>query len=191
MVSTLRSAVTRSTAIRHTDPYTCEGMDAGKRSQSICWTIYSSNRVISRTPARTQFYNIFFFFFFFFLGGGGVGRGGVEWGLTWTSGKSYSETSGYGLNTVNFLFGSCASCMNVINLFIYLFIRYHWVQIFKFLSNLLYVETNGNGTKLLRQLLTIKLILLLIWCSELCACVKRLGGAYCWHWHMCRSEVRS
>ena len=47
-------------------------------------------------------------------GGGGVGgaRGG---GLTWTSDKPSSETSGYGLNTVNFLFGSCASCLNVIN----------------------------------------------------------------------------
>ena len=43
----------------------------------------------------------------------------------------------YGFNTVNFLF-SCASCMNVLYLFI------HCVQIFEFLSRL-YVETNGNG----------------------------------------------
>ena len=43
----------------------------------------------------------------------------------WTSGKPSSQTSGY------------------------LFIYNHWVQIFKFLSNLLYVETNGNGTNCL------------------------------------------
>ena len=80
------------------------------------------------------------------------------------SGKPSSQTSCYGLNTVNFLFGSCASCVNVIYLFIITGFR-----IFKFLSNLLYVETNGNGTKLLRQLLTIKLILFLIGCSEISA----------------------
>ena len=67
--------------------------------------------------------------------------------------------------TVNFLFGSCASFMNVN----YLFIYNDWVQVFKFLSKLLYVETNGSGTKLLRQLLTIKLIVLLIGCSEISA----------------------
>ena len=54
-------------------------------------------------------------------------------------------------------------------LFINLFIFNHWVQnfifFFFFFFNL-YVETNGNGTKLLRQPLTIKLILLLIGCSE-------------------------
>ena len=55
--------------------------------------------------------------------------------------------------------------MNVIYLLIYNL----WVQIFTFLSNLLYVETNGSGTKLLRQLLTIKLILLLIGCAEISA----------------------
>ena len=55
----------------------------------------------------------------------------------------------------------------------YLFIFNHWVQIFKFLSNL-YVETNGNGTKLLRQLLTIKLILLLIVCSEISALASNI-----------------
>ena len=58
----------------------------------------------------------------------------------WASGKPSSQTSGYRLNTVSFLFGSCASCMNDI----YLFIYNHRVQIFKFLSNLLYVETNGS-----------------------------------------------
>ena len=41
----------------------------------------------------------------------------------WASGKPSSQTSGYGLKTVNFLFGSCASCMNAIYLFIiYLFL---------------------------------------------------------------------
>ena len=40
----------------------------------------------------------------------------------WASGKPSSQTSGYGLNTVNFLFGSGASCLNAIYLFIYLFI---------------------------------------------------------------------
>ena len=49
-----------------------------------------------------------------------------------------------GLNKVNFLFGSYASCMNVI--FIYLFIRSFSITVLKFLLNL-YVETNGNGTK--------------------------------------------
>ena len=38
----------------------------------------------------------------------------------WASGKPSSQTSGYGLNTVNFLFGSGASCSNAIYLFIYL-----------------------------------------------------------------------
>ena len=38
------------------------------------------------------------------------------------SGKPSSQTSGDGLNTVSFLFGSYASYINVIYLFIYLFI---------------------------------------------------------------------
>ena len=49
-----------------------------------------------------------------------------------TSGKPFSQMSGYGFNKVSFLFGSCASCMNVllfIYLFIYLFIFNHCVQI--------------------------------------------------------------
>ena len=48
----------------------------------------------------------------------------------------------------------------------YLFI--YFLCIYLFISDfqiLLYIETNGNGLKLLRQLLTIKLILLLIGCS--------------------------
>ena len=78
----------------------------------------------------------------------------------------------------------------VVFLFLYLFI-YHWVQVFKFLTNL-YVETYGNGTKLLRHPLTIKLILLLIGCSETSAHAQTYGrGLIVDVRHMRRSEVRS
>ena len=62
--------------------------------------------------------------------------------------------------------------MNVIYLFI--------INGFRF-SNFFqtyYMLKNGNGTKLLRQLITIKLILLRV-LLNFCACIKRLGGAYC------------
>ena len=93
----------------------------------------------------------------------------------WTSGKPSSQTSGYGLNTVNFLFGSCASCMNVIYLFI---ITGSGFRFSNFFLTYYYVKTNGNGTKLLRQRLTIKLILLLIGCSEISAHVLLLTLKY-------------
>ena len=131
-----------------------QGVGRGWRSQPTCWTNYFSNHV-----------------FFFFLPQTSLTPAifvsNQHFHKKCAYGKPSSQTSGYGLNTVSFLFGSGASCMNVCNLFIYLFIYNHWIQIFKFLSKLLYVETNGNGTKLLRQLLTIKLILLLIGCSEI------------------------
>ena len=103
----------------------------GWRSQPTCWTNYFSSHV----------------FFFLFLKTSltpTVFVSNRHFRKKWASGKPSSQTSCYGLNTVNFLFDSCASCMNVN---IYLFIYNHWVQIFKFLSNLLYVETNGSGTK--------------------------------------------
>ena len=100
----------------------------------------------------------------------------------WASGKPSSKMSGYGLNTVNFLFGSCASCiwMLLIYLFTYLFI----ITGFIFLNffQIYYMLKQTEAIQNLRQLLTIKVILLLCQTSS---------GAYCRQWHMRRSEVRS
>ena len=81
------------------------------------------------------------------------------------SGKPSFQTSGDGLNTVSFLFGSYASYINVI----YLFIYNHWFQIFKFFKTYYILKQMEVVHKLLKQLLTIKLILLLIGCSDISA----------------------
>ena len=85
----------------------------------------------------------------------------------WASGKPSSQTSGYGLNTVNFLFGRC-----YLSFFMYLFIYLFIITGFRF-SNFFQTYYMLKQTeavqKLLSQLLTNKLILLLIGCSEISA----------------------
>ena len=86
-------------------------------SQHTCWTNYFSSHVVFYQ--RPVYYPLFFlfFFFFFFL----THR---QFHKKWASGKPFSQTSGSGRNTVNFLFGSYASCINVIYLFIITWFRF-------------------------------------------------------------------